>query len=402
MAGNMEKVLRVMADRGASDLFLSEGSPVQFKLHGAVSPMSEQLLSSEQIRRLLAEVLRPEALATFAAASELNTSVHLPDVGGFRLSVFRQRGGMAAVLRLIPKDIPALSQLGVPAFLQDLVMEMRGLVLMVGASGSGKSTTVAAMLEHRNQRVSGHILTVEDPIEFLFTHKMSVVNQREVGRDTQSMGAALRNAMRQAPDVLMIGEIRDRESMDAALSYALSGHLVLATLHANNADHTLGRVLSFYPPEVRGTIMGELAAALRAIISQRLLRATTGGRVAAVEVLRNSKNIADLIEKGDMLALKEAIENSASEGSQTFEADLARLFHEGLVSKDEALRHADSSGNLMWRLHHHTAQAQVASSASEQLGNDRSQEPPEIHAFTIDVRIDPPPASLIFPSLSPR
>jgi twitching motility protein PilU len=402
MAGNLEKVLRLMAERRASDVFLSDGSPAQIKIHGTIMPISDQVLRGDQIRMLMSEVLTREQLQTFDQQSELNSSLHLPGVGGFRLSVFRQRGQMAAVMRCIPDVIPSLKTLGVPEFLADLVMERRGLVLMVGATGSGKSTTLAAMLEHRNQSTAGHILTLEDPVEYLFSHKLSVVNQREVGRDTESMAVALRNAMRQAPDVIMIGEIRDRESMTAALSYALSGHLVLATLHANNADHAIGRVISFYPPEVREGVQADLAAALKAIIAQRLLRATAGGRVPAVEVLRNTKLVSDLIEKGDLLQLKEAIEKSTAEGSQSFDQDLARLVRAGTVTRDEAVTHADSPANLVWRLQNDIQSPLIGAdhSASEELGNDRSQDPPEIQTFTVDVRIQRPRLNISFPSLN--
>jgi twitching motility protein PilU len=230
------------------------------------------------------------------------------------------------------------------------VLEKRGLILMVGATGTGKSTTLASMLEWRNQQVTGHILTIEDPIEFLFTNKKSIVNQREVGRDTQTMQTALKNALRQAPDCILIGEIRDRETMTSALSYALSGHLVLATLHANNSYHALGRILSFYTPESRPTLLSDLAAGLKAIVSQRLLRASIGGRVPAVEVLLNTKLVAELIEKGDLPGVKEAMEKSMAQGSQTFEQDIARLITEGVVSRDEGIAYADSPTNLMWRL----------------------------------------------------
>ena len=402
MAGNLEKVLRLMAERRASDLFLSDGSPAQIKIHGTIMPISDQVLRGDQIRMLMSEVLSREQLQAFDQQSEVNSSIHLAGVGGFRLSVFRQRGQMAAVMRCIPDVIPSLTSLGVPEFLAELVMERRGLVLMVGATGSGKSTTLAAMLEHRNQNAAGHILTLEDPVEYLFSHKLSVVNQREVGRDTDSMAVALRNAMRQAPDVIMIGEIRDRESMSAALSYALSGHLVLATLHANNADHAIGRVISFYPPEVRDGVRADLAAALKAIIAQRLLRATAGGRVPAVEVLRNTKLVSDLIEKGDLLQLKEAIEKSTAEGSQSFDQDLARLVRAGTVTRDEAVSHADSPANLVWRLQNDVQSPLVGAgnSASEELGNDRSQDPPEIQTFTVDVRIQRPRLNISFPSLN--
>ncbi|MBY0466556.1 MAG: Flp pilus assembly complex ATPase component TadA, partial [Burkholderiales bacterium] len=232
----------------------------------------------------------------------------------------------------------------------DLVMEKRGLVLVVGATGSGKSTTLAAMLDHRNARASGHILTIEDPVEFMIRHRKSVVNQREVGSDTQSMQTALKNALRQAPDVIMIGEIRDRETMSAALAYAQSGHVCLATLHANNSYHALNRILSFYPVESRPTMLGDLSAALKAVVSQRLLRTVHGKRAPAVEVMLNTALISDLIGKGDVGGVREAMEKSLAEGSQTFESDIARLIVSGAVTREEGIAYADSPTNLIWRL----------------------------------------------------
>jgi twitching motility protein PilU len=360
MSGNMEKVLRLMVQRQASDVYLSSGAPVQFKIHGTTVPMSEQLLSAAQVRSLLSEVVSAPQMGELDASGELNVGVQVAGVGLFRLSAFRQSGTMAAVLRCIPADIPTLSSLGLPTTLESLVLERRGLVLMVGATGTGKSTTLAAMLEHRNRTLSGHILTIEDPVEFQFTHKKSVVNQREVGRDTASLHVALKNALRQAPDVVLIGEIRDRETMSAALSYALSGHLVVATLHANNSYHALGRILSLYPTDARSALLADLAAGLKAVIAQRLLRSVGAGRIPAVEVMMNTKFIGELIERGDFNGVREAMEKSMTAGSQTFEQDLARMVRTGLVSRQEALSHADSPSNLMWRLQQDGAGAAAA------------------------------------------
>jgi twitching motility protein PilU len=350
MSGRMEKVLRLMAERQASDVYLSANMPILIKIHGQVLQLSDQVLTPQQPRQLLAELLSPQQLEELDDTGELNMAVGIERIGSFRLSAFKQRGTIAGVFRHIPHQIPALDTLGVPDLLGQLVLDRRGLILMVGATGSGKSTTLAAMLELRNRRQAGHILTIEDPIEFLFQSKKSVVNQREVGRDTETLQIALRNALRQAPDCIMIGEIRDRETMTSVLSYALSGHLVLATLHANNSYHALGRILSFYTPEARPVLLGDLASGLRAIVSQRLLRAQAGGRIPAVEVMLNTKLVAELIEKGDFPAVKEALEKSMAEGSQTFEQDLARLIGEGVITRDEGLSHADSATNLLWRL----------------------------------------------------
>jgi twitching motility protein PilU len=355
MANNLERVLRLMAEKNASDVYMSANTPILIKIHGQMLQLSDQLLTTTQTRQLLSELLAPQQMEELEDTGELNVGIGLPGVGSFRLSAFKQRGSIAAVFRCIPFQIPSLDSLGVPELLSQLITEKRGLILMVGATGTGKSTTLASMLEWRNQQMSGHILTIEDPIEFLFSNKKSIVNQREVGRDTQNLQTALKNALRQAPDCILIGEIRDRETMSMALSYALSGHLVLSTLHGNNSYHALGRILSFYTPEARPTLLGDLAAGLRAVVSQRLLRANSGGRVPAVEVLLNTKLVAELIEQGDLSGVKEAVEKSLAEGSQTFEVDIARLINEGVVSRDEGLAFADSPTNLLWRLENETA-----------------------------------------------
>ncbi|MFN3886016.1 MAG: PilT/PilU family type 4a pilus ATPase [Aquabacterium sp.] len=348
--GNLERVLRLMAEKKASDVFLSARTPILIKIHGQIMQLTDQALTPSQPRQLLSELVSPTQMEELDETGELNLGITIPGVAIFRLSAFKQRGSVAAVLRYIPSDIPALDTLNVPESLGNLILEKRGLILLAGATGSGKSTTIASMLEHRNQRVTGHILTIEDPLEFLFSNKKSIVNQREVGRDTQSLQVGLKNAMRQAPDCILIGEIRDRETMTAALSYALSGHLVVSTLHANNSYHALGRILSFYTPEARPTLLSDLASGLKAIVSQRLLRATAGGRIPAVEVLLNTQLVSEMIERGDFTGVKEAIEKSMSEGSQSFEQDIARLIGEGLVTRDEGLANADSPTNLMWRL----------------------------------------------------
>jgi twitching motility protein PilU len=353
--GNMERVLRLMAEKNASDVYLSANTPILIKINGQILQLSDQPLSHAQPRQLLSELLTPQQLEELDDTGELNVGVGISKVGSFRLSAFRQRGSIAAVFRCIPYVIPTLDSLNVPPILGSLVLEKRGLILMVGATGTGKSTTLAAMLEHRNQQLTGHILTIEDPIEFLFTNKKSVVNQREVGRDTNSLQIALKNALRQAPDCILIGEIRDRETMTSAISYSLSGHLVLATMHANNSYHALGRILSFYTPESRPALLSDLASGLRSIVCQRLVRASAGGRRPTAEVLMNTKLVAELIEQGDLSGVKEAMEKSMAEGSQTFEEDLARLITEGVITREEGLAYADSPTNLLWRLQNETA-----------------------------------------------
>jgi twitching motility protein PilU len=350
VSGTMERILRLMSEKKASDVYLSAHAPALIKINGQCVPINTQTLPADAPRNLLAEVLSPENMEELDAHGELNIGFPLAGVGRFRVSAMRQRGSVAAVIRYIAVDVPPLANLSVPMMLGDLIMEKRGLILMVGSTGAGKSTTLASMLDYRNESVSGHILTIEDPIEFLFKNKKSVVNQREIGTDTASLQIALKNALRQAPDVILIGEIRDRETMSAAIAYAQSGHLCLATMHANNSYQALNRILSFYPVEVRQTMLGDLAAALKAVVSQRLLRTTNGTRTPAVEVLLNTKLIADLIEKGDFSGVKEAIEQSMAEGSQSFEHDIARLIVDGLVDRKEGLAHADSPTNLMWRM----------------------------------------------------
>ena len=378
---NMERVLRLMADKAASDVYLSANSPILIKINGQILHLSDQPLTPPQPRQLLAEVLTPRQLEELDDTGELNVGIGLAGVGSFRLSGFKQRGSVAAVFRCIPIVIPTLESLNVPPLLNSLVLEKRGLILMVGATGAGKSTTLASMLEQRNQQLAGHILTIEDPIEFLFTNKKSVVNQREVGRDTQSLQIGLKNALRQAPDCILIGEIRDRETMTAAISYALSGHLVLSTLHANNSYHALGRILSFYAPEARPALLSDLSAGLRTIVSQRLVRATAGGRVPAVEVMLNTKLVSEMIEHGDFGGVREAMEKSIAEGSQTFEQDLARLITLGTITRDEGLAFADSPTNLMWRLQNDMNPVSRIVPKKEELDDQ-----PSFTEITLDVR----------------
>ena len=379
MSGRMDKVMRLMAERKASDVFLSANMPILIKIDGQMLQLSDQVLTPSQPRQLLAEVLSPQQLEELDDTGELNLAIALQGVGSFRLSAFKQRGTVAGVVRHIPHEIPPLDSLNVPLMLGDLVLEKRGLILMVGATGCGKSTTLAAMLELRNRNQPGHILTIEEPIEFLFQSKKCVVNQREVGRDTESLQVALRNALRQSPDCIMIGEIRDRETMTAALSYALSGHLVLASLHANNSHHALGRILSFYSPEARPVLLADLAAGLRAIVSQRLMKAEAGGRIPAVEVMFNNNLVAELIAKGDFHGVQEAMEKSIADGSIIFEEAIAQLVNERKISREEGLAHADSVTNLLWRLQNEQATLSRVAARPEETDE------PVFTDFTVDV-----------------
>ena len=383
-SGTMERILRLMAEKKASDVYLTAHAPAMIKINGQTIPINSQVLPPDAPRNLLSEIVPPARIEELVDSGELNMAVPLEGVGNFRVSAMRQRGNYALVVRYIPADVPTLDSLNVPPILNDIVMEKRGLVLMVGATGAGKSTTMAAMIDHRNEQATGHILTIEDPIEFVYRNKRSVVNQREIGNDTASLQVGLKNALRQAPDVILIGEIRDRETMSAAIAYAQSGHLCMATLHASNSYQALNRILNFYPVEVRSTMLGDLAAALRAIVSQRLLRTHTGGRVPAMEVLLNTSLIADLIQKADFSAVREAMEKSLAVGSQSFEQDLARLVSDGLVSRNEGLAHSDSPNNLMWRLQNDFNASKSNQSATP--SEDDQSDAATFTEFTLDVK----------------
>ena len=363
----MKRIFQLMVDKKASDVYLSAHAPALIKINGLSVPFNNQVLDATTPINLLSEVISSKQMEELKETGELNIALKFEDMGNFRISAMRQRGTYAAVIRYIPSLIPPLNTLNVPDILAELVVEKLGLILMVGATGAGKSTTLASMLDHRNERMTGHILTVEDPIEYFFTPKKSVVNQREVGGDTVTLQTALRNGLRQAPDVFFIGEIRDRETMSAALAYAQTGHLCLATLHANNSHHALNRILSFFPVEVRPTLLSDLSTSLRAVVSQRLLRTKSGSRAPAVEVLLNTQLIAEMIAKGDFMGVKEAMEKSMAQGSQTFEDDIARMIHGDIVDREEGLTYADSPTNLIWRLDNAgTAGAAVHEEAKQQ------------------------------------
>jgi twitching motility protein PilU len=344
-----------MADKKASDIFLSVGSPINIKINGVAMPVNQTVMTADTVRQLLYDVLTEHQIREYEEDMELNTAYNLEGVGAFRISAFRQKGSPAVVVRYIPGAIPPLDSLGLPEVLKEVIMQKRGLILMVGATGSGKSTSVAAMLDHRNGLMSGHILTLEDPVEYIFQNRKSIVNQREVGTDTKAFEIALKNALRQAPDCILIGEIRDKQTMTMALAYSQSGHLCLATLHANNSYHAMNRIINFYPLENRPSLLLDLSAALQAVVSQRLVRTKTGMRVPAVEVLLNTRHIAELIERGEINEIKEALEKSMSPGSQTFEQALFKLFMDGKITQDEAMANADSATNMLWLINQATA-----------------------------------------------
>ena len=357
----LDKLFQLMSEKNASDIFISAGAPIHIKIQGNTIPVNQQVMLPDMIEKIAYELMSPDQIKTFEANWEMNLSFGVPNVGNFRVNIFRQSGSTSIVIRFILGNIPALDELGLPNILGELIMEKRGLILIVGATGSGKSTTIASMLDHRNANRSGHILTVEDPIEFLFKHKKSIVNQREIGMDTQDWQSALKNAMRQAPDCILIGEIRDKETMQAAIAYSQTGHLCLATLHANNSYHALNRIISFFPAENRPALFLDLSVALRAIISQRLVKKPDGQRIPTSEIMLNTRHISELIERGEVQAIKEAMEQSLTPGSQTFEQDLFRLFREQAITLDEALANADSPTNLSWLINN----SEIPSTAKE-------------------------------------
>ncbi len=343
---NTKPLFKLMVEKKASDLFFTSNAPIKIKIEGQILPVNKQVLAPDTVRQTAFALMSPEQRDHFLQEWELDFAISEPGLGRFRVNVFMQRGSPAMVLRYITADMPRLESLGLPEVVSELVLLRRGLVLMVGATGSGKSTTLAAMINHRNENASDHIVTIEDPIEFLHTNKRSLVNQREVGLDTRTYSRALRGVVRAAPDVILIGEIRDRESMEAAISLAGTGHLVLSTMHANNAAESLDRIINMFPREQHNQIFLDLSQYLRAIMAQRLVMGKENRRVAAVEVMINTPHISTLIKKGDVVSIKEAITTSTERGTQSFDGALYALYKGGRVMLEEALSNADSRANL--------------------------------------------------------
>ena len=343
---NVVPLFKLMVEKRASDLFFTSYAPVKIKIDGKIMPVNQLELTPKMVKEAASELMAEAQFELFSKEMEIDFAISKPGLGRFRVNVFMQRGNIAMVLRYITMDLPSLDDLGVPPILKDLIMFRRGLVLMVGAAGNGKSTTLAGMINYRNDRTSSHILTVEDPIEFLHPNKRSIINQREVGVDTASYARALKSAMRAAPDVIIIGEIRDRESMQAAVDLAGTGHLVVATLHSNNAPETLDRIINMFPQDQHRQVYMDLSHYLRAVVSQRLVAGVDGKRVAAVEVMVNTSHISELIDRGDVSAVKEAFASSTEQGMQTFDQALLTLYKSGRVSMEEALANADSRTNL--------------------------------------------------------
>ncbi|OGQ49019.1 MAG: type IV pili twitching motility protein PilT [Deltaproteobacteria bacterium RIFCSPLOWO2_02_FULL_57_26] len=338
--------LKVMVERDASDIYLTVESPPMYRINGVTQPIGDGKLANEQLEVLANAVMKEKQRKDFEETLEMNLALAYDDLGRFRVNIFRQRGNVGLVIRQIKVEITPIEQLGLPSVIQDIAMTKRGLVLVVGATGSGKSTTLAAMIDHRNTNAPGHIMSVEDPIEFVHRHKKSIVTQRELGFDTHSYPDALKNAMRQAPDVILIGEIRDTETMDAAITFADTGHLCLGTMHSTNANQSFERILNFFPETRHAQVLMQLSLNLRAIVSQRLVPSVDGRRVPAVEILMDTPYIKDLIKRGEIDTLKEAMEQGIQEGCLTFDHSLFLLYKEGKIGLDQALIHADSANNL--------------------------------------------------------
>lgn len=367
--------LKILAKNDGSDLYLSTGAPPCAKFQGVLKPLAKEPLGSGQIKDIANEIMDEEQREIFEHDLEMNLAISVPRVGRFRINIFKQRNEVSIVARNIVTEIPKFDDLKLPEVLKDVIMAKRGLVLFVGGTGSGKSTSLAALIDHRNSNSGGHIITIEDPIEFVHKHKKSIINQREVGVDTRSFAAALKNTLRQAPDVILIGEIRDRETMEHALAFAETGHLAISTLHANNANQALDRIINFFPEERRTQLLTDLGMNMRAFVSQRLVRTVDGKRAAAVEVLLGTATIQELILRGELDGIKEIMEKSERLGMQTFDSALFKLYKEGRISLDEAIKNADSANNLRLRIkldsgNSSSGESQLSSLSLEEMPSD--------------------------------
>jgi twitching motility protein PilU len=363
----LTRLLQLMSEREASDLFISAGAPIHLKINNDTLPVSTQIIDAETAKKIAYEVMSEEEIARFERDWEMNLSHIEPEYGNFRVNVMRQRGSVSTVVRYIRSSVPAFASLNLPPVLLDLALEKRGLILVVGSTGSGKSTSLASMIDHRNTNTTGHILTIEDPIEYLVRHKRCVVNQREVGHDTRSYENALANALREAPDLLLIGEVRDRPTMQHALTHALTGNLCLTTLHATNSYHALSRIINMYPQDARSGLLADLSYGLKAIIGQRLVKTKNGNLQPAVEVLINTKLIAEMIATGEMHKIKEAMEQSLTPGSCTFEQALSKMYLNGVITYEDALTAADSPTNLAWLINQSQQTAQNSGRGKAQM-----------------------------------
>ena len=347
---DVQEFFKMMVETEASDLYLTVARPLMFRIDGQIRPMSDHSFTPPELEDLAAAIMNERQRKEFAETFEMNMAMALPGVSRFRVNIFRQRGSVGMVIRRVKADASTLDELRLASILKDIAMTKRGLTLVVGATGSGESTTLAAMIDHRNSSEAGHIITIEDPIEFVHRHKKSIVTQREVGFDTQSFQAALKNTLRQAPDVILIGEIRDTETMEAAITFAETGHLCVGTLHSNNANQAIERIMNFFPTQRHAQIYLQLSLNLRSIVSQRLIPSLDGKRVAALEILMDTPRIKDLIRKGDIDTLKEGMEQGVQEGCQTFDQALFTLYIEGKINLDQAIINADSANNLRLKI----------------------------------------------------
>ena len=338
--------LKTMVEKDASDIYISAGAPISAKIHGHLTALEEGKQTMEQVKAVAYSIMDAEQIDQFEKKPEMNLAISEEGIGRFRVNIFRQRNSISMVIRNIKTDIPNWENLGLPEILTDVIMAKRGLVLFVGATGSGKSTSLASLIDYRNSNDAGHIITIEDPVEFVHSHKKSIVNQREVGLDTDSYEDALKNTLRQAPDVILIGEIRDRDTMEHAIAFAETGHLSISTLHANNANQALDRIINFFPEERRNQLLLDLSLNLRAFVSQRLVKTVDGKRAAAVEILLGTPLVQDMIRRGDVHEIKEVMQKSENIGMQTFDRALFKLVEAGRISLDEALKNADSPNNL--------------------------------------------------------
>jgi twitching motility protein PilU len=342
----LKPVFVMMASKKASDMYIAAGAAIHMNVDGNVIPINQQIMTADAIQKICYELMSPKQITLYEETLELNMSLVIPDVGNFRINIYRQRGSMALVARFVSFNIPNLKDLNLPLFFNDLILEKRGLILVVGPTGSGKSSTLAAMLNHRIATKTGHVLTLEDPVEFMFRHNKSIVSQRDIGLDSLSYPNALKSALRQAPDCMLIGEIREAQTMTMATNFALSGHLCLATLHANNTYHVLNRIIQMYPLENRNTLLQDLSVSLKAVIALRLVPGKDGKRLPAFELLVNTQRISDLIEKGAVSEIKEAMQDSKSPNLMNFDQSLLKLFRSGRITWDTALAYAESPTNM--------------------------------------------------------
>jgi twitching motility protein PilU len=384
--GTIHEMFRTMVETEASDLYLTVGRPPMYRINGLIQPRGDKSFTPPELDLLAKSIMNEWQNKEFEQQHEMNTAMALPEISRFRVNIFRQRGSVGMVIRRIQAEISTLAALGLPQILGDIAMTKRGLVLVVGATGSGKSTTLAAMVDHRNSHEPGHIITIEDPIEFVHRHKQSIITQREVGFDTHSFAAALKNTLRQAPDVILVGEIRDTETMEAAITFAETGHLCLGTLHSNNANQAIERIMNFFPHERHEQIYLQLSLNLRSIISQRLVRTADGKRAAALEIMMDTPYIKDLIKRAEVDTIKEGMEQGVQEGCQTFDQALFVLYKEGRISLDQALVNADSANNLRLKIKLAGLKCDQDPDVPEAPANDRkhgAHTPKSANAFRI-------------------